>query len=172
MLRIAAIAFSFVLSVTAAEAREIFSRGSVSCTGLSPDVTELAIGKCHWKVDFKKRGFSGSCTGTLLVNGVALEFLAAGEMTRIDEVLPDNDDPLAFTYSGLAACTGKPKIMRSVHNCRLSEDGLGQSCDVCIRLARVSKTYCYAARASVAPASNLPVGMKLTPNGLVRAMLN
>jgi hypothetical protein len=90
-------------------------------------------------------------------------------MYRIEETTySDNGAPLGFTYPGLASCSGQPKIVRSVQNCVVSADGLGQSCDICIRLAKVTKTYCYVATASVTRLSPLPPGVTLTPKGLVK----
>jgi hypothetical protein len=164
----AAVLVCALVAAGSAGAQEIFSKGTVSCSGLSPLVTALEIDKCKWKVEFKKHGFSGRCLGTLTVDGVGVEFLASGAMYRIDQTYADNGAPLGFTYPGLASCTGEPKIVRSVQNCVVAANGLGQSCDICIRLARVTKTYCYAATASITQLSPLPRGVTLTPKGLVK----
>ena len=155
-------------AAAASASREIFARGPATCAALAPSITAMTLGKCKWRVDFKKRAFFGSCSGSLSVDDVEVAFTASGEMTRLEEKFADNTAPLGFIYPNLVACSAETKLVKSVQNCRISKDGLGRYCDVCIRLGKLSKTLCYATKGSVKLTSKLPPGLTLTPAGLVK----
>jgi hypothetical protein len=141
------------LLATPAGAAEIFNRGPVTCTALSPLVTAMTLGKCKWRIEVKRRALVGSCAVSLTVDGREVTFTASGEMRRLEEELPDNDLALDAAYPGVMSCSVDSKRVMAVHNCQTELKGLTKQCDVCVKLLG---THCYAASGSVAVNGDLP----------------
>jgi hypothetical protein len=151
-------AFAGLLVCTAllaipAGAAEIFNRGPVTCTALSPLVTAMTLGKCKWRIDVKRRALLGSCAVSLTVDGKDVSFTASGEMRRLEEDLPDNDLALEAAYPGVMSCSVDSKRVMAVDHCETKLEGLSKRCDVCVKLLG---THCYAASGSVTVNGDLP----------------
>ena len=136
-----------------AGATEIFDRGPVTCTSLSPLVTAMTLGKCKWRIEVKRRALVGSCAVSLTVDGKEVNFTASGELRRLEEDLPANDLPLDAAYPGVMSCSVDSKRVMAVHNCETELKGLTKQCDVCVKLLG---THCYAASGSVTVNGALP----------------
>jgi hypothetical protein len=140
-------------SLAPADAAEIFKRGPVTCTALSPAVTAMTLGKCKWRLDVKRRALQGNCKVTLTVDGEEVTFTATGEMARLADDLPENDAPLEATYPQVLSCTVDSKRVLAVYNCKTEIEGLRKECDVCVKLLG---THCYAASGAVTVDGALP----------------
>jgi hypothetical protein len=136
-----------------AGATEIFNRGPVTCTSLSPLVTAMTLGKCKWRIDVKRRALAGSCAVSITVDGKDVSFTATGEMRRLEDKLPENDVPLDAAYPGVMSCAVDSKRVMAVYNCQTELTGLTKQCDVCVKLLG---THCYTASGSVTVNGDLP----------------